>query len=523
MEYEMKKYITKLLAVLLIISTVSINAADITVCASNVSDAASQGADSSEVSDDAWPKGPSGKSISAASAIVMELNTGTVLYKKNMNEKHYPASITKIMTTLLCLENASLDDTVSFSYKAVHSIEYGSSHIGVVEGEQMRMEDCLYGIMLMSANEVCNGVAEHVAGSIEAFVDMMNAKAEELGCKHTHFANPNGLYLDNHYTTAYDMALISSAAMKNEEFRKITGTKNYTIPKTNLNEERALYNKHNMLHPITYPYGYDYCIGGKTGYTDIARYTLVTFAKKGDMELVCVVMKTAGPPSNEPNEYTDTISLLNFAFENFSAHPIENNVKNNDSETEYSLFSRYNTLFDEENSPLYIEEKAGVTLPKGVDISQAERDVSLYDNVNYTDGINVIGKITYTYAGRTAGEADILYDTQKAEANTLNEGVSDIIKQTESMHSDEEATEKPDETQPQTNTDIKEKSSDIIWIVVIIIAIVLIISAIIFILIRRAKLRKRYRSYNKSRYGSYNARRGLQSGRRRNNNYRRRR
>lgn len=178
MEYNMKKYITKILAVLLIISTVSINAANTKVGATNAPDAASQGAASVAGQDDAWPKGPSGKSISAAAAIVMELNTGTILYKKNINEKHYPASITKIMTTLLCLENASLDDTVTFSYKAVHSIEYGSSHIGVVEGEQIRMEDCLYGIMLMSANEVCNGVAEHVAGSIDAFVDMMNAKAK---------------------------------------------------------------------------------------------------------------------------------------------------------------------------------------------------------------------------------------------------------------------------------------------------------------------------------------------------------
>lgn len=519
----MKKYITKILAVLLIISTVSINAANTKVGATNAPDAASQGAASVAGQDDAWPKGPSGKSISAAAAIVMELNTGTILYKKNMNEKHYPASITKIMTTLLCLENASLDDTVTFSYKAVHSIEYGSSHIGVVEGEQIRMEDCLYGIMLMSANEVCNGVAEHVAGSIDAFVDMMNAKAKELGCKHTHFANPNGLYLDDHYTTAYDMALIASAAMKNEEFRKITGTKTYTIPKTNLNDARPLYNKHNMLHPITYPYGYDYCIGGKTGYTDIARYTLVTFAKKGDMEIVCVVMKTAGPPRYEPNEYTDTISLMNFALDNFSAHPIETDVKDNDSETTHSLFSRYNTLFDKENSPLYIEKKAGVTLPKGVDVSQAERNVELYDTVNYADGENIIGKITYTYAGRTAGEANIIYDTTKAAANPLNEGVSNIIKQTESIHSDSEETEAPKEEQPQTETDKKEKSSNVIWIVVIILAAVCIIAAIVLLLIRRAKLRKRYSRFYQRRYSSYNARSNNRGSGRRNSSYRRRR
>ena len=145
-----------------------------------------------------WPKGPSSDTISAESAIVMDINTGTILYKKNIHDQHYPASITKIMTKLLCLENACLTDTVKFSSTAVTSIEPGSSHIGVIADEKLNMEDCLYGIMLMSANEVCNGVAEHIGGSIQGFVDMMNEKAKELGCKNTHFANPNGLFLKDH-------------------------------------------------------------------------------------------------------------------------------------------------------------------------------------------------------------------------------------------------------------------------------------------------------------------------------------
>lgn len=198
-------------------------------------------------------------------------------------------------------------------------------------------------------------------------------------------------------------------------------------------------------------------------------------------------------------------------------------VKDNDSETTHSLFSRYNTLFDKENSPLYIEKKAGVTLPKGVDVSQAERNVELYDTVNYADGENIIGKITYTYAGRTAGEANIIYDTTKAADNPLNEGVSNIIKQTESIHSDSEETEAPKEEQPQTETDKKEKSSNVIWIVVIILAAVCIIAAIVLLLIRRAKLRKRYSRFYQRRYSSYNARSNNRRSGRKNSSYRRRR
>ena len=447
-----------------------------------------------------WPKGPSAKNISAESAIVMDINTGTILYKKNIHDKHYPASITKIMTTLLCLENSSLTDTVKFSTKAVTSIEYGSSHIGVVADEKLKMEDCLYGIMLMSANEVCNGVAEHVAGSIEGFVDMMNARAKELGCKNTHFANPNGLYLDDHYTSAYDMALISCEAMKNSVFRKITGTKTYTIPKTNLKEERYLYHKHGMLYPIKWPkYGYEYCIGGKTGYTDIARWTLVTFAKKDDLELVCVVMKTAGPPPSEPNEYTDTTALLNYAIDNYKSYPIDPSVKNTDEEIKYSLFTKYNTLFDDEDSPLYIEEGASVVLPNNVDISEATKNIEYYDKP-LKDGINEIGKIVYTYDDKVAGSANIMYDTTKAQSKDLNE---DLIKYVDELEEEKENEESVTEQEPAKKEDEASESlpSKFKIFIIICAAIVLALIIIIIILIMRSSRRRKY-SYP----GSYSSR-----------------
>lgn len=460
-----------------------------------------------------WPNSSSAGSVSAASAIVMDINTGTILYEKNIDDKRYPASITKIMTTLLCIENANLSDTVTFSHHAVTSIEAGSSHLWVVTDEQIKMEDCLYGIMLMSANEMCNGVAEHVAGSIDAFVGMMNERAKEIGCTGTHFANPNGLYLDNHYTTAHDMALIATEAMKNPVFRKITGTKNYTIPKTNKNDARNLYNKHNMLHPISYPYGYDYCIGGKTGYTDIARWTLVTFAKKDDMELVCVVMKTNGPPRVEPNEYTDSTKLLDFAFDNYSYYPMQESLGDSEAENGYSLFTNYSPLFDDDNSPLYIEENAGVVLPKGVKLAKAERTTTLYEDIQIAPGKNVIGKVSYTYQGREAGSADIIYDTTKMTENALNYNIAELLKQSiaekepedETVDRDSEAKE--DESEEKEESEKKEMSP----VKIIIIAVVVVLLGVIaWIFIKRARLRKRYLGYygRKRRYrrgyrGSY--------------------
>ena len=160
-----------------------------------------------------WPEGPA---IGAEGAILLEANTGVILYAKNIHEKLYPASTTKLMTCLLAAENSSMDEIVTFSRDAVFSIEQGSSNIGIDAGQAMPMEECLYGILVASANEVAAAVAEHVAGSREAFIDMMNEKAVELGCMDTHFVNPHGLFDEQHYTTAYDLALIAKAFFQNE-------------------------------------------------------------------------------------------------------------------------------------------------------------------------------------------------------------------------------------------------------------------------------------------------------------------
>ena len=361
--------------------------------------------------------------ISAESAVVMDVQSGSILYSKNMNKKQYPASITKIMTALLALENSSPAETVTYSGSAVLNLESGASNIGLKVGEKLTMEQSLYAILLMSANEACNGVAEHIAGSIKNFVKMMNERAKQLGCTGTHFANTNGLWMKNHYTTAYDMARIASAAYKNTTFARITGTKRYNIPKTNKNKDgHALHNHHGMLYAnSSYPqYVYEYCVGGKTGYTSKCRYTLVTYAKKNGMTLVSVIMRAPNHPSMEPNEYTDSTKLLNYCFENYTRYGIQD-ATTDEINNQY-LFTKFSPYFKHSTSMLSIDADAGVILPKGVPLNKAQKKVEFFDSPQKgKDGKDVIGAVTYTYNNERVGGSDIYY-TQK-QIPMLNDSI----------------------------------------------------------------------------------------------------
>ena len=375
-----------------------------------------------------WPKAPY---VNAESAILMDLSSGAILYEKNAHTPQYPASITKIMTTLLALENCSMGEIVTFSHDAVFGIEPGSSHIGIDEGEKLTVEQSLYAIMLASANEVSWGVGEHIAGTISAFADMMNARAKELGCLNTHFVNANGLHHDDHYTTAYDMALISREAMKYSSFRTITSTKTYTIPPTNKHDiNNAFANHHQMLMGNKQPhYKYEYCIGGKTGYTTKAGSTLVTFAKKDDMELVCVVMRANGPTSPE-NEYTDTIGLFDWAFENFTQHNVSATAEEL-AEEELAFFDKYNPIFNENTSPVYLTNST-VLLPNSVGLEEAVRTVEIYSEPISSNKESVVGTISYTYNNKVVGTANIIYRgtdiAELATAEPIKEIETDSIR-----------------------------------------------------------------------------------------------
>ena len=217
-------------AVMAAVMLLSIVAGGSTAAAIPKTEQNSEGKGADKVS---WPSGPNKRKLSSDSAIVMELSTGLVLYQKNVHKKHYPASITKILTAMLTAENCANNEVVTFSQAAAYGIERGSSTIFTEPGEKLTIEQCLYAIMLQSANEVCLGVGEHISGSISKFVDLMNKRVKALGLKDTHFNNPNGLPDPKHYTSAYDMAVIAREAMKNTTFRKVTATRRYIMPKTN--------------------------------------------------------------------------------------------------------------------------------------------------------------------------------------------------------------------------------------------------------------------------------------------------
>ena len=258
------------------------------------------------------PGWPQGQAIQAAAGIVMDIDTGMVLYAKNIYDAHYPASITKIMTCLVALEHCKLSEKITCG-EEVYAIEENSSNLGIQPGEIVTMEQALYGLMLESANDLGNAIAVHVAGSIEAFAQMMNEKAAELGCETTHFVNPHGLHNEQHYTCASDMAKIAAAAYDIKKFRKIVSTKEYTIPVTNIvDEERSFLNHHRMMH--TDSDYYDSSVtGGKTGYTSDAWNTLVTFAERDGRRLVCVLMRENGAYRS----YEETEDLLQYGFSQF--------------------------------------------------------------------------------------------------------------------------------------------------------------------------------------------------------------
>ena len=349
-----------------------------------------------------WPEGPA---IASPSAIVMEVNTGTILYDKNSHVQYYPASITKILTTYLTLENCDLNEKVVFSEDAVYKNEGDTSHIWRDIGEEMTIEQCLYGVMLASANECAYEVAQYVGtkkgGDYSTFIDMMNEEAKSLGCTDTHFNNANGLPYEEHYTSAYDMALISCEAYKNEDFRIITGTETYTIPPTNKHDEPTyLSNHHNILHFYnTGKYVNEYCTGGKTGYTIAANSTLVTYAEKNGITLCVVVMN-----AQAPDHYTDTNTLIDYCFSNFNAL----SISDNEATVAENAMKDIGVLNSNEFFAT-LDKNAYIVLPSTVQFSEATFEL----DQNASDSI---ATLRYTYAGHNVGSVEIQASGAKVES-----------------------------------------------------------------------------------------------------------
>jgi D-alanyl-D-alanine carboxypeptidase len=338
-----------------------------------------------------WPSGPE---VSAESAILMEAETGTILYAKNIDEKLYPASTTKIMTCLLAMEKADLDDMVTFSHEAVFSVPSDGSNMGMDEGESITLEQCLYGILVGSANEAANAVAEHVSGSISDFVDLMNERAAELGCTNTHFANTNGLHDENHYTSVHDLALISRAFFQNEMLSKIGNTARYHFEATATQpDDFYLNNKHKLINGEI---EYDGICGGKTGYTNEARQTLVTCAEQNGMKLICIVFK-----EESPTQFTDTVELFDYGFHNFQIMNIsENETKYNMGATGFLQIG--NDIFGSSKAILSIDTDSYVIIPNNVDFDELDSEL------NYTTSDDDrIADILYYYHDTFVGSASL--------------------------------------------------------------------------------------------------------------------
>lgn len=344
-----------------------------------------------------WPEPPELKS---EAAVVMEASTGSVLYNKNAYDAYYPASTTKLMTSLLAIEQCPLSDIVTCSRESVESIGWDSSRIGLVAGESLDMENALYAILLASANEVSYAVAEHIGGTADYFVSLMNERAKELGCVNTHFMNPHGLDHEEHYSSPYDLALIARKAMEYTTFRRISGSYNHKIPETNKNDFRWISNTHPFIKKNVV---YEGVFAGKTGSTSKAGSCLVTCAERDGMTLICAVMKA---PNSETVQ-ADTKKLLDYAFNNFTLTPL--------AASESSTKNAFPVLFEDEEalisdvfSPLSVSNTS-LLLPTGASYSDLAKKISLSPTTAFSTGENVIGEINYYYADNYVGSAEIIY------------------------------------------------------------------------------------------------------------------
>lgn len=408
---------------------------------------------------DSWARGPH---IYSESGIVMDMDSGAILYAKNIDDKHYPASITKVMTALVALQNYKMDETVKFTWDDIGFLEYGDAHIAIKEHEEVLMEDCMYGMLLASANEVSHAIGAHMEGGYEAFLAEMNKVSAEIGCKNSHWMNTHGLHDPEHYTTVRDMAIIGSEVFQYEKFREITGTYQHVIPETALtNEVRYVHQNHKMIREGHQHY-YEYCVGGKTGYTDQALTTLVTFATKDDMNLVAVVMRTHGGGNNA---YQDTREMLEFAFDNFQKTPITKEMIGNEHIESISA-------------------NAHVTLPEGVTVQQL--------TCSYTEPTeleDMTGDVIFYYGENPVGEAEA----------TITE---EYYKQ---LHNIKEEKPKQDK-----DTSKEKKGMPIILKVIVTIlftGIILFTAFTIYVVLKRRQLEKkrklRRQKYLREKYGNY--------------------
>lgn len=332
-------------------------------------------------------------SLYSESAILIDSNTGKILYGKNENEKMYPASTTKILTAIITLEKCNLTDKLTASRNAVMRIPIGYSNAGIQEGEILSVEELLNVFLIHSANEAGFILAEHISGSSENFVNLMNEKATEIGCKNTHFTNPSGIHDENHYSTAYDMALIAKYCMQNDTFRHLVSKTSCRIAPTEKYPERYFVNTNDLIRSSS-KYYYEYCIGIKTGFTTQAQNCLISASLKDNLELITVILGAQSTETGESARYIDTINLFNYGFNNYKSQEV---IQANSTVINLSI---KNATMDTKNLPVLIKDSITTTLPVTTNLTDLNYFIELTENLcaPIAEGA-VIGKIYYNIDG----------------------------------------------------------------------------------------------------------------------------
>jgi len=348
------------------------------------------------------------------SCILIEANTEKILYEKNSNDVRFPASTTKIMTAILTVENCNLADVATVSHNAVYSIPYDYTHASLKEGEELTIEQLLYALMIPSANDAAIVLAEHISGSVEEFAKLMNKRAEELGCKNTHFVNPNGIHSKDHTSTSYDLALMGKFAMQNSIIRKIVSTTQFTLPATNkYSKTDRIFNNSNDLLNTYSRYYYEGTTGVKTGYTGEAGNCIIASAKKNDFEVILVVLGGESTNTGLSQRYLDCKTLFDYAFNNYSLKTL------NEKNAVLKQITVRGATEETQNLNVLIKDKIEIFSENSADLSSLEPEITLDENLMAPISANsAIGKITYNYDGQTYS-SDLIAETQVLSSDFL--------------------------------------------------------------------------------------------------------
>lgn len=331
-------------------------------------------------------------SIHAPVALLMDSTTGKILYQKDAHKRMYPASTTKIMTAILALENCKLTDVAKVSYNAIFSVPVGYSNANLQLDEELTIEQLLFVLLIPSANDAANVLAEHIAGSVESFATMMNTKAKELGCEDTHFVNPNGVHNEDHYSSAYDLALMGQYAMKNEIYQKLAMETKYTLPVTNKYDkaDRIFNTTNKLVNPKSDQY-YEFATGIKTGYTVAAKNCIVASAKKEDLALIAVILCADNDASTKVNKFNDCISLFDYGFENYAMKKLAQ------KDEVYKVISPSNATKETKQLNVLYENTLSALVAKSDMNKEFSPEVELDKNIKapISKG-SVVGKLSYT-------------------------------------------------------------------------------------------------------------------------------